>query len=219
VLYKVRCRPAFAALFVTLNPGESITARAGSVISMDGGLTLKTQWAGNFCLALLRQLLGGESCSVDVLTNNTEEPLQLVLGQTTIGDIERIDLSQGPICLQRGVYLAHTSGVVMKNHWGGLGSWLAREGFFKLKLKGRGRVFIGAYGGITKKMVYGDFVLTQGHLLAYSPKLRLTYQKDGQSTNLVLARKGKKGQRTSGVIIYFQSRKLQGLISYLTSLV
>ncbi|GBF78901.1 AIM24 family protein [Aphanothece sacrum] len=40
MLYEVRCRPAFAALFVTLNPGESITARAGSVISMDGGLTV-----------------------------------------------------------------------------------------------------------------------------------------------------------------------------------
>ncbi|MEA5511526.1 TIGR00266 family protein [Crocosphaera sp. UHCC 0190] len=218
MLYKVRCRPAFAALFVTLNPGESIIVRAGSMVSLDTGVSLKTQVCGGRLLALLRKCFGGELLSVDQLSNTTNKSLTVVLGHSTMGDIARLDLSQGSICLQPGVYLAHTSGVTVQNHWAGLGSWLAGDGLWKVKLKGKGRVFIGGYGGIIKKMVYGDFVVTQGNLLAHSPKLRLKYHQEEESVNIVVRAAKTKNQRTQGNPIYCQSRNLQGLIDYLRSL-
>ena len=44
--FEIRYKPAFAAIFVTLNPGESITAEAGAMTSMDAGLSVKTVFSG-----------------------------------------------------------------------------------------------------------------------------------------------------------------------------
>jgi uncharacterized protein (AIM24 family) len=40
--YDIRYKPAFAAIFVTLDPGESITAEAGAMTSMDAQLSMQT---------------------------------------------------------------------------------------------------------------------------------------------------------------------------------
>lgn len=88
------------SFFVTQKPGESIPAEAGALTSMDGQLTMTTQFSGGFFPALLRQLFGGESLFVNVFKNKTDSPLTLVLSQSIVGDIERIDLTQGSICFQ-----------------------------------------------------------------------------------------------------------------------
>ncbi|MEL4898266.1 TIGR00266 family protein [Crocosphaera sp. Alani8] len=219
MLFKVRCRPAFAALFVTLNPGEKITVKTDSIISMDGEITINTGFCGFWLSALLRKCFGGTDVFVDYLSNETDNPLTVVLSQTTIGDIERIDLSQGSICVQPGVFLAYTKGVKIQNYWAGFGSWLAGEGLFKTKLKGKGRAFIAAYGGVIKTTVYQDLIMSQGHLLAYSSKTRLKYRKKDKKVNLTVSGFQSKNKRTQGVLIYYQSRNLQGLINYLRSLV
>ncbi len=219
MLFKVRCRPAFAALFVTLNPGEKITVKTGSIISMDGEITIKTQFCGSWVSALLRKCFGGTDVFIDYLINETAAPVTVVLSQATIGDIERIDLSEGSLMLQPGVFLAYTKGVRIKNCWAGFGSWLAGEGLFKTKFQGKGRVFIAAYGGIIKKTIYQDLVMSQGHLLAYSSKTRLKYHKENDKINLTVSGLKVKNRRTQGTLIYYQSRNLQGLINYLRSLV
>ncbi|MDJ0731186.1 MAG: TIGR00266 family protein [Crocosphaera sp.] len=219
MLFKVRCRPAFAALFVTLNPGEKITIKMGSLISMDGEVTVKTEFCGFWFSALLRKCFGGTDIFVDYLTNETATPVTVVLSQATIGDIERIDLSEGSLVLQPGVFLAYTKGVKIKNRWAGFGSWLAGEGLLKTKFQGKGRVFIAAYGGIIKKTIYQDLVMSQGHLLAYSSKTRPKYRKEDEKVNLIVSGLKSKNKRTQGTLIYYQSRNLQGLINYLRSLV
>lgn len=219
MLFKVRCRPAFAALFVTLNPGEKITVKTGSLISMDGEVTVKTGFCGSLQSALLRKCFGGTDIFVDDLINETSEPVTVVLSQTTTGDIERIDLSQGSLCLQPGVFLAYTKGVKIENRWAGFGSLYAGDGLFKTKFKGKGRVFIAAYGGIIKKTVYQDLVMNQGNLLAYHSKTPLKYHKEEEVVKITVSGMKTKNKRTQGTLIYCQSRTFQGLINYLRSLV
>ncbi|EAZ92374.1 TIGR00266 family protein [Crocosphaera chwakensis] len=219
MLFKVRCRPAFAALFVTLNPGEKITVKTGSLVSMDGEITVKTGFCGAWQSALLRKCFGGTDIFVDSLINETAEPITVVLSQTTTGDIERIDLSQGSICLRPGVFLAYTKGVKIENRWAGFGSWWVGDGLFQTQLKGKGRVFIAAYGGIIKKTVYQDLVMTQEHLLAYHPKTPLKYRKEEAAVKITVSGMKTKNKRTKGTLIYCQSRTFQGLINYLRSLV
>ncbi|MEM8777884.1 MAG: AIM24 family protein [Cyanobacteria bacterium P01_G01_bin.49] len=67
--------PSLLALFVTLNPGESITAKAGIIISMDTGITVKTQFAGGLVPAILRKIFGGQLSLVDIINNKTDETL------------------------------------------------------------------------------------------------------------------------------------------------
>jgi uncharacterized protein (TIGR00266 family) len=180
---------------------------------MDGGITVKTRLSGGFFNAMLRKLFGGDSLFVNAFINKTDKPLTVVFSQSFMGDIERLDLSKGPICVQRGAYLAHTPGVKMGVHWVGFASWLAGEGLFKLKLSGTGRAFIGAYGGITKKIVYGDFVVDNGHLLAYSPKMKIKLA--GRLFNSLKSSEGLVNNIIGNGIIYLQSRSADGLVRYL----
>jgi uncharacterized protein (TIGR00266 family) len=207
VRYKIRFRPAYATLFVTLNPDESIVAAVDTLISMDAGIYMGTRFAGNPISALLGKSLGKQSLLVNVYQNKSDEPRSLVLSQPMLGDIERIDLKRGGICLQPRAYLAHTSEVHMGLAWGGLRSWLRGEGLFKLKFTGKGRVFMGAYGGITKRVLYTEFAVEDGHLLAYEPSIRL------KPRSVV---KGDGGCQLKGKgIFYLQSRNLDRLSQYL----
>ena len=206
--YEIRYKPAFAAIFVTLNPGDRITAEAGAMTSMDAQLSMRTQFSGGLIPGLLKKFFGGESLFVNVFTNETQQPLTLVLTQSTIGDIERIDLSQGDICFQPGAYIAHTPGVKMGVQWAGFASWFAGEGLFKLKLTGEGRVFFGAYGGMTKKHVQGEFVVDSGHLVAYQPQIQMGIKLAGGLFGSVTSGEGLVNRLSGEGEIYLQSRSI-----------
>ena len=215
--YKIRYKPAFASIFVTLDPGERITAEAGAMTSMDAKLSMETKFSGGLIPALLRKLFGGESLFVNEFRNNTQQPLNLVLTQSVIGDIERVDLSQGDMCFQPGAYIAHTAGVKIGVQWAGFTSWLAREGLFKLKLSGKGRVFFGAYGGLTKKRISGEFVVDNSHLVAYEPGIRMKLGLAGGLVGSLTSGEGLVNRLSGNGIIYLQSRSVDGLVGYLRS--
>ena len=135
--------------------------------------------------------------------------------QSTIGDIERIDLSQGDICFQPGAYIAHTAGVKMGVQWAGFASWLAGEGLFKLRLSGGGRAFFGAYGGMTKKHVQGEFVVDTGHLVAYESQIQMGIKLAGGLFGSVTSGEGLVNRLSGEGDIYLQSRSIDGLVRYL----
>jgi uncharacterized protein (TIGR00266 family) len=215
--YEIRYKPAFATLFVTLNPGDNITAEAGSMTSMDGKLTMQTQFSGGFISGIIKKLLGGESLFVNVFTNNSSQPQTVVLTQSCIGDIERFNLDNGEICLQPGAHIAHSPGVKMGVRWAGFSSLFAGEGLFKLKLSGQGQVFFGAYGGITKKRINGDFIVDTGHLVAYSPNIKMKLKLSGGLFSSMTSGEGLVSQLSGEGDIYLQSRSVNGLVSYLSS--
>jgi uncharacterized protein (TIGR00266 family) len=215
--YEIRYNPAFATLFVTLNPGDSITAEAGSMTSMDGKLTMQTQFSGGFISGFIKKFLGGESLFVNVFTNNSSQPQTVVLTQSCIGDIERFNLDNGEICLQPGAHIAHSPGVKMGVRWAGFSSLFAGEGLFKLKLSGQGQVFFGAYGGITKKRINGDFIVDTGHLVAYSPSIKMKLKLSGGLFSSMTSGEGLVSQLSGEGDIYLQSRSVNGLVSYLSS--
>lgn len=213
--YEIRYKPAFAAIFLTLNPGESIIAEAGAMTSMDAQLSMRTEFSGGLIPALLKKFLGSESLFVNVFTNETQQTLTLTLTQSIIGDIERINLSQSEICFQPGAYIAHTSGVKMGVQWAGIPSWIAGEGLFKLKLTGKGRVFFGAYGGITKKRIEGEFVVDSGHLVAYEPQMKMSVGLASGLFGSVTSGEGLVNRISGQGEIYLQSRSVSGLVRYL----
>ncbi len=213
--YEVKYKPAFAAIFVTLQPGEKITAEAGAMVSMDTKLTMTTEFSGGLFAALVRKFFGGESLFVNVFKNETQQPLNLVLTQSVIGDIDVIDLTGKEICFQPGAYIAHTPGVKMGVRWAGLQSWLAGEGLFKLKLSGKGRVFFGSYGGITKKTISGEFVVDNSHLVAYEPGIKMSIKFSGGLLSSVTSGEGLVNQLSGKGDIYLQSRSIDGLARFL----
>lgn len=215
--YEIRYKPAFASVFVTLNPGDSITAEAGAMTSMDGQILMRTEFSGGLLSGLLKKFFGGESLFVNVFTNPSSQPLTVVFTQSTIGDIEEYDLANGAICLQPGAFIAHTTGVKMGVNWAGFSSLFAGEGLFKLKLSGQGKVFFGAYGGITKKRINGEFIVDSGHLVAYSPTIKMKLKLAGGLFGSVTSGEGLVNRLSGQGDIYLQSRSIDGLVKYLSS--
>nr|WP_263012358.1 TIGR00266 family protein [Laspinema sp. D3c] len=215
VEYEIRYKPSFATLFVTLSPGESITAEPGAAISMDSRIAIKTQFSGGFFSGLLKKWFGGESLLVNVFRNPTTHPLELVLSQAQIGDMACMELTQSSICLQPGAYIAHTPGIKITLGWAGFASWFAREGLFKLKLTGTGRVFFGAYGGLTPKRINGEFIIDNGHLVAYEPTIKMGISLSGGLFSSASSGEGFVKRLKGEGIIYLQSRSVEGLVKFL----
>lgn len=215
--YEIRYKPAFAAIFLTLNPGERITAEAGAMQSMTASLSMNTQFSGGLIPGLLKKFFGGESLFVNEFRNQTQKPLELVLSQALLGDIGLIELKGNSICFQPGAYIAHTPGVEMGVQWAGFSSWLAGEGLFKLKLSGRGLVFFGGYGGISQRQVEREFVVDSGHLLAYEPGIKMNLGLSGGLFGSVTSGEGLVNRLTGQGQIYLQSRSTEGLVRFLRS--
>ncbi len=213
--YEIRYKPAFACLFVTLEPGEQLTAESGAMVSMDGGISMKAEFSGGFFPAILRRLFGGESLFVNVYRNTSQRPQTVILTQSMVGDIHRIDLSQGPICFQPGAYIAHTPGAKMGIRWAGFASWFAGEGLFKLQFTGSGRVFYGCYGGIIEKQIAGEFIVDNSHLVAYDPGITMNIRMSGGLFGSLTSGEGLVNKLKGRGRIYLQSRSVSGLVGFL----
>lgn len=214
--YEIRYKPAFAAIFITLEPGEVITAEAGAMTSMDAQLTMKTHFSGGFFSALLKKFFGGESLFVNTFSNETQQALNLVLTQSSIGDIVSVELRGRDLCFQPGAYIGHGTGVNLGVRWAGLKSWLSGEGLFKLQVSGKGIVFFGAYGGITRKPIKGDFIVDTGHLVAYDPGIKMNIKLAGGLLGSITSGEGLVNQLTGTGDIYLQSRSINGLLGFLS---
>ncbi|MGB8700413.1 MAG: TIGR00266 family protein [Thermosynechococcaceae cyanobacterium] len=216
--YDIRYKPAFATLFITLDPGDRLIAQAGAMASMGGGLSMETEFAGGFLAACLRKFLGGETLFVNRFTNRTRESLTLVLTQSLVGDMASITLRGDSICFQPGAYIAHTGTIQTGVHWAGLSSWLAGEGLFKLKLSGNGTVFFGAYGGIHPQKISPEgLVVDSGHLVAYQPSVRMKIGLASGLLGSVTSGEGLVNRLSGEGTVYLQSRSMGGLVRFLKS--
>jgi uncharacterized protein (TIGR00266 family) len=134
-----------------------------------------------------------------------------------VGDIAEIELHGKDMYFQPGAYIASTPGVKMGVRWAGFSSWFAGEGLFKLRLSGKGKVFFGAYGGITKKAINGEFIVDTGHLVAYEPGIAMGIKLANGLVGSFTSGEGFVNRLSGKGNIYLQSRSIGGLVGYLRS--
>jgi uncharacterized protein (TIGR00266 family) len=209
---QIRNRPSFANLLVRLARGDRIVAESDAMASMSSSISLETRWNGGFFRAVLRRLFGGETLFLNEFT--TESDGDLVLTQPMPGDIEMIELKGQTMFLQPGAFLACDPTVEFGLGYAGLRSLIAREGLFRLKVSGQGRVWFGAYGGILEKDVQGEYVVDSGHLVAYEPTLQLRLGMAGGIFSSFFSGEGLVMRIRGQGRIYLQSRSVQGLASW-----
>jgi len=212
---QIRNRPSFANLLVRLARGDRIVTESDAMASMSSSITLKTRWNGGFFRAILRRLFGGETLFINEFS--TESDGELVLTQPVPGDIEMIELKGQALYLQPGAFLACDPSVEFGLGYAGLRSLIAREGLFRLKVSGQGRVWFGAYGGILEKEVQGEYVVDSGHLVAYEPTLELRLGMAAGIFSSLFSGEGLVLRIRGQGRIYLQSRSMQGLASWVNS--
>jgi len=207
--------PSFAYIQVDLDPGESITAEADAMSSMAAGLDMTARFNGGFLPALLKRYLGGESLFINTFSNNTPDRQRLTLVQRTPGDVRRVDLNGDRLCLQPGAYICSSPGIKIGIRWAGLGSFIGREGLFKLMVSGTGTLWYGAYGGLVDRVVEGEYIVDSSHLVAYDPQLTLKVQLAGGLFASFFGGEGLVTRVVGTGRIVMQTRSLSGLVGWL----
>lgn len=209
---EIRDKPSFANIRLKLGPGDTVIAEADAMASMSSTIDIKTQWSGGFVKAILRRLLGSESMFVNVFT--TESEGELVLTQPFPGDIECLELKGNTMYLQPGAFLACEPGVKLGLGWAGIRMLIAREGLFRLKVSGTGKIWFGAYGGIFQREINEEYVVDSGHLVAYEPSVGVRIGMAGGIFSSFFSGEGLVTKVTGPGRIYMQSRSFGGLAAW-----
>lgn len=180
---EIHGKPSFAHLRVRLAPGETIIGESDSMASMASSIDLKAKIMGGFIKGLMRKYLGGESLFVNEFVNTGKDDAELVLTSPTPGDIQEMTLRDGQeIFLQPGAFMACSSNLELKLAFAGFASWIAREGLFKLRAVGPGKIWFSSYGAIVKKQLVGETIVDTAHLVGYEPGIKLKLQLSGGLT-------------------------------------
>ena len=172
--YSIDSRPSYSLLEVTLAPGEELVTEAGAMAWMDSNLEVETSTRGGLMSGVKRAIGGGESFFQNTYTaQGAPGVIGLAPGQP--GDIRSYEMGGGELLLERGAYLASTSGIETNADFQGLRG-LFNEGLFILRVSGSGLLFFNAYGDIQEIEVDGSYVVGNGHAVAWEPSLdyRLT---------------------------------------------
>ena len=148
---------------------------------------------------------------------STETGGELVLTQAFPGDMECIDLKDTTLFLQPGAFIACEPTVSLGLGWAGFASFIGREGLFRLKVSGRGRVWFGAYGGIFSRDILTELIVDTGHLVGYEPTVSLRVGMAGGIFTSIFSGEGLVTRISGPGKIYLQSRSFGGLVSWTNS--
>lgn len=212
---EVRNRPSFANIHVQLGAGDSIIAEADAMASMSSSIEMNTRFNGGVMRAIGKRFLGGESLFVNEFSTRTSG--ELVVTQAFPGDIECIELKGTTMFLQPGAYIASEPGVTLGMGWAGISSFVGREGLFRLKVSGHGRIWFGAYGGIFTREIDHEYVVDTGHLVAYEPTIGIRMGMAGGIFSSFFGGEGLVTRVTGPGRIYMQSRSMDGLAAWTNS--
>lgn len=209
---EIRDKPSFANIHVKLEAGDEIIAEADAMASMSSTIEMSTKWSGGVVKGVTKRVFGGESMFVNTFT--TASSGELVLTQPMPGDIQCIELKGNTMFLQPGAFIACEPTVKLGLGWAGIKMFVAREGLFRLKVSGTGKVWFGAYGGIFQKEIEGEYVVDSGHLVAYEPSIGVQIGMAGGIFSSFFSGEGLVTRVSGPGRIYMQSRSFDGLAAW-----
>jgi uncharacterized protein (TIGR00266 family) len=207
-------KPAFTTINVHLVPGETLIAESDAMACMSAHVRLKPKLNGGLVRGLGRKVFGRESLFVNHFTVEGGEG-DLVLSQTTPGDIVETTLNETGLFLQPGAFIACEPSVTLGLGWAGLRSWFGSEGLFRLHVSGSGRVWFGAYGAVLERDL-GDeeYIVDTSHLLAYEPSVSMRVGMAGGIFSSFFSGEGFVSRMRGPGKIYLQNRSLPGLTAW-----
>lgn len=209
---EIRNKPSFANVLVKLSAGDSIVAEADAMASMSSSVNIKTKWSGGPMKAIARRIFGGESMFINVFSTDTSG--EVVLTQPFPGDIVCLELNNTTMYLQPGAFLACEPTVKLGMGWAGFKMLIAREGLFRLRVSGTGKVWFGAYGGIFTRDIDEEFTVDSGHLVAYEPTIKIRVGMAGSMLTSLMSGEGLVTKVSGPGKIYMQSRSFGGLAAW-----
>ncbi|NUN50364.1 MAG: TIGR00266 family protein [Candidatus Brocadiae bacterium] len=169
---------SYALASVQLEQGEQLRMESGAMVGHSPTIEIEAKMEGGFLKSLGRAVLGGESFFITRATANTG-PGEILLAPSAPGDIVTVPLNGGGLIVQRGCYLANSTGVEVDTKWGGFKGAFTSGGFFWLHLHGQGAAFVASFGAIHRRtLAPGEhYIVDTGHIVAFSDTIQYQVRK------------------------------------------
>lgn len=182
--YEILYQDAFPIVKCFLNYGETIKAESDAMIGMSEALSIEGKIEGNFISGLSRRLLTGESFFLQKIKANKGAGYVL-LGHSLPGGIIDVNLDGSyDLIVQKTGFLAAEEDISITTTTQNLLQGIfSREGFFVIKISGKGTVFLSSYGAIHPINLEEDeeFVVDNGHLVAWPSYMKYKIEKASDS--------------------------------------
>ncbi len=213
---EIMYKPAYSLAIVTMDPGESIQAESGAMVSMSADLQMETKAKGGFLQSLGRAMLGGESFFMNKFTASTAGG-EITLAPALPGDVHQMELSGQTVFLQSGSYLASSEGLMIDTAWGGSKTFFSREGLILLKVTGVGLLLISSYGAIHRvDLAAGEkYVVDTGHLVSFDSSLNYQVRKVAGWKSTIFGGEGLVVELTGPGSLTLQTRSQDAFLSWL----
>jgi uncharacterized protein (TIGR00266 family) len=216
---------------IELDPGEAAVGEAGSMMSMDAGITMDTVFgdgrgsgAGGGLFGKLlgagKRLVTGESLFTTVYTNQASTKQRVAFAAPYPGKILPMELSRlgGTLICQKDAFLCAARGVALGIHFQqklGVG-FFGGEGFVMQKLEGDGLAFVHAGGTVVRRELQAGqtLLVDTGCLVALTASVNFEIQYVGKVKTALFGGEGLFFAKVSGPgTVWLQSLPFSRLAS------
>lgn len=177
--YKILYDQAFPIVEIKLQKGESVKAESDAMVSMASTIDLDGKLEGGLLKGLGR-MLAGEKFFFQTLQAN-RGPGEVLLAPSIPGTVTDVTLDGSySLCVQKDGFLAATEGIEVSTQMQNLTKGMfSGEGFFILKISGRGTTFISSYGAIHPINLEAgeEVIIDNSHLVAWPDYMNYKIEK------------------------------------------
>jgi uncharacterized protein (TIGR00266 family) len=211
--HEILFQPEFAVVKMMLDAGESIRAESGAMMSMTANMHLDSKISGGLGKMFGRMLTGESAFQTTFTAQNG--PGEVILAPGLSGDIIAVDVSQRPMIVTSGAFLAgdvrldFKTQASMKGFFGG-------EGLFMTEISGPGLLLLSSYGAILPiELAPGQpYIVDTGHLVAFHAGMGYNLRKATKSLlGTVTSGEGVVAEMVGPGTVYTQTRTLSALIA------
>ena len=178
--YEILYQDAFPLVKCDLQRGEKIKAESDAMVAMSATLEVNGAMNGGIIGGLARRMLTGESFFFQTIDAVRGDGLVL-LGHPAPGGIIDVELDGSySLRVQKTGFLAATDSIQVDTTMQNLAQGLfSREGFFVVKISGRGTVFLSSYGAIHAINLADneEYIVDNGHLVAWPDYMNYKIEK------------------------------------------
>lgn len=178
--YEILYQDAFPLVKCDLQRGERIKAESDAMVAMSASLEISGSMNGGLIGGLARRMLTGESFFFQTIEANRGAG-SVLLGHPAPGGIIDVELDGSySLRVQKTGFLAATDGIQVDTTMQNLAQGLfSREGFFVVKISGRGTVFLSSYGAIhaINLAENEEYIVDNGHLVAWPDYMNYKIEK------------------------------------------
>jgi uncharacterized protein (TIGR00266 family) len=213
--YEILYQPSFAVARVMLDPGDSIRAESGAMVSMSSTVTVDSKVTGGLGKAFGR-LLGGESVFQTTFTA-THGPGEVILAPASMGDIVPLPLSGEGFMVTSGSYLAGDAGLDLQTR-PNMKAFFTGEGLFMMRIAGQGLLLLSSFGAIhpVQLMAGQPYIVDSGHIVAFSETMQYNVRRAARSLlGSFTSGEGIVAEFVGPGVVYVQTRAPQSFGSWI----